>query len=233
MTVKKVLQGLIVTLALCLSATSGRAQGYRVFVMGGISTLADFRAFTERYNNYNSRYANGGKGTFGVEMPFYKIFGLEVSYGVGSNNLEVTNLSTNPTTTIAYPMRANRFSGDIVGHIPGVWRGMRFYGVVGLEYDLFDPTSAAQSKAKTEGFAFAPSATLSSDSKPGFNAGGGIDYKVASKVDLRLDVRDHMFGSPTFGLPYSATSFSSAYFPISGSGRGLEYSLGLVYRFGK
>jgi opacity protein-like surface antigen len=110
---------------------------------------------------------------------------------------------------------------------------MRFYGVVGLEYDIFAPTSAAQTKAKTEGFAFAPSATLSSDSKPGFNAGGGIDYKLGSKVDVRLDVRDHMFGSPTFGLPQSPTSFSSAYFPISGSGRNLEYSIGLVYKFGK
>jgi hypothetical protein len=233
MTVKKVVQGLMVTLALCFTATSGRAQGYRIFIMGGVSTIADFRSFTERYNNYNSLYANGGKGIFGVEVPFYKIFGLEVSYGIGSNNLEVTDLSTNPTTTKAYPVRDNRFSGDIVGHIPGAWRGMHFYGVVGLEYDLFAPTGAAQTMAKTEGFAFAPSATLSSNSTPGFNAGGGIDYKVGSKLYLRLDVRDHMFSSPTYGLPYSATSFSSAYFPISGSGRNLEYSLGLVYRFGK
>ena len=233
MTAKKVVQGLIVTLALCLSATTGRAQGYRIFIMGGASSFSDFNAFSERYRNYTSSYAGGGKGIFGVEMPFYKLFGLEVSYGRGSNNLEVTDLSTNPTTTIAYPVRDNRFSGDLVGHIPGVWRGMRFYGVVGLEYDLFSPTSAAQTKAKTEGFAFATSAQLSSDNKPGFNTGGGIDYKVSSKVYLRLDVRDHIFGSPTFGLPYSPTSFSSAYFPITGSGHNLEYSIGLVYRFGQ
>jgi opacity protein-like surface antigen len=233
MTAKKVVQGLLVTLALFLTATTGRAQGYRIFLMGGASSLADDRSFTERYKNFDSSYAGGGKGIFGVEMPFYKIFGLEVSYGIGSNNLEITNKSTSPTTTISYPVRNNRFSGDLVGHIPGTWRGMRFYGVVGLEYNLFAPTSAAQSKAKTEGFAFAPSATLSSDSKPGFNAGGGIDYKVTSKVDLRLEARDHMFGSPTFGLPQAPTSISSAYFPISGSARNLEYSIGLVYRFGK
>jgi len=233
MTAKKVVQGMIVALAFLFTATTGRAQGYRIFIMGGVSSLADNNSFSERYKNYDSSYAGGGKGIFGVEMPFYKIFGLEVSYGIGSNNLEVTNLSTNPTTTISYPVRGNRFSGDVVGHIPGTWRGMRFYGVVGLEYDLFAPTGAAQTNAKTEGFAFAPSATLSSDSKPGYNAGGGIDYKLGSKVDLRLDVRDHMFGSPTFGLPQSPTSFSSAYFPISGSGHNLEYSIGLVYRFGK
>ena len=232
MTAKKVVQGLIVTLALCLSAPTGHAQGYRIFIMGGASSFSDFNAFTERYRNFTSSYAGGGKGIFGVEMPFYKLFGLEISYGIGSNNLEVTDLSTNPTTTISYPVRDNRFSGDLVGHIPGVWRGMRFYGVVGMEYDLFSPTRTAQTKARTEGFAFAPSAQLSSDNKPGFNAGGGIEYKVRSKVYLRLDVRDHMFGSPTFGLPYSPTSFSSAYFPISGSGHNLEYSIGLVYRFG-
>ena len=233
MTAKKVVRGLIITLGLCLSATTGRAQGYRVFVMGGASKFSDFNAFTERYRNYTSSYASGGKGTFGVEIPFYKLFGLEISYGVGSNNLEVTDLSTNPTTTISYPVRDNRFSGDLVGHIPGVWRGIRFYGVAGLEYDIFSPTRAAQNKAQTEGFAFATSAKLASDNKPGFNAGGGIDYKVSSKFSLRLDVRDHFIGSPTFGLPSLPSSFSSAYFPISGSGHDLEYSIGLVYRFGE
>ena len=124
-------------------------------------------------------------------------------------------------------MRNNRFSGDIVGHVPGDWRGIRAYGVVGVEYDLFSPTSAAQTLAKTQGFAFAPSAKLSSQGKPGFNAGAGIDYKVASKVDLRLDVRDHTFGSPTYGLPQAATSAYSAFFPVGGPAHDIEYSMAL------
>ena len=95
-------------------------------------------------------------------------------------------------------MRNNRISADIVGHVPGAWRGIRAYGVVGLEYDIFSPTSSAQTLAKTQGFACAPSATLSSQGEAGVNFGGGVDYKVTSKVDLRLDVRDHLFGSPTY-----------------------------------
>ena len=51
-------------------------------------------------------------------------------------------------------MRNNRISADIVGHVPGAWRGIHAYGVVGLEYDLFSPTSSAQTLAKTQGFAF-------------------------------------------------------------------------------
>jgi opacity protein-like surface antigen len=74
---------------------------------------------------------------------------------------------------------------------------------------------------------------LSSQGKSGLNAGAGIDYKVASKVDLRLDARYHTFGSPTFGLPQAATTSSAAYFPVGGPAHNVEYSIGLVYRFGK
>jgi opacity protein-like surface antigen len=236
MTAKKVVQGLIVTAALCLSTTSVRAQSYRFFIMAADSSLTDQRRFGEGPNNvipYSSRYASGGKGVAGVEVAFHKIFGIEGSYGFGANNLEVTNFNPNPATVMAYGVRNHRFSADIVGHVPGAWRGIRAYGVGGVEYDLFSPTSAAQTLAKTEGFAFAPSATLASQGKAGFNAGGGLDYKVASKVDLRLDARYHSFGSPTFGLPQAATTTSAAYFPVGGPAHNIEYSLGLVYRFGK
>ena len=104
---------------------------------------------------------------------------------------------------------------------------------MGPEFDLFSPTSSAQTSATTQGFAFAPSAKLASEGHPGFNVGAGIDYKVASKVDLRIDVREHMTGSPRLGLPNAATSTSAAYFPVGGPAYDLEYSLGIVYRFGK
>ena len=236
MTAKKVVQGLIVTMALCLSTTTVRAQGYRFFIMGGVSSLTDQRSFGEGPNNsipYGSKYASGGKAIAGVEVPLGKIFGVEGSYGFGQNNLELNYLIYNPVEVKGYGVRNNRFSVDIVGHLPGVWRGIRAYGVMGPEFDLFSPTSSAQTSATTQGFAFAPSAKLASEGHPGFNVGAGIDYKVASKVDLRIDVREHMTGSPRLGLPNAATSTSAAYFPVGGPAYDLEYSLGIVYRFGK
>ena len=239
MTAKKVVQGLIVTMALCLSTTSVRAQGYKFFIMGGDSSLTDQRSFTERYVNYTSAYSSGGKVIVGVEAPFYKIFGIEASYGIGPSNLEINNTSNTYSLIKGYGVRNSRFSADIVGHVPGVWRGIRAYGVVGVEYDLFSPTSSAQTLAKTQGFACeinnkaTCSATLKSQGEGGYNVGGGLDYKVVSKVDLRLDVRDHLFGSPTYGLPSAPTTASSPYFPIGGSAHNIEYSIGLVYRFGK
>ena len=238
MTAKRVVQGLIVTAALCLSTTSVRAQGYRFFIMGADSRLTDQRSFREGPNGtssipFGSRYAGGGKVIAGVEVPLDKIFGVEGSYGFGQNNLELNYLIYNPVEVKGYGVRNNRFSVDIVGHLPGVWRGIRAYGVMGPEFDLFSPTSSAQTSATTQGFAFAPSAKLASEGHPGFNVGAGIDYKVASKVDLRIDVREHMTGSPRLGLPNAATSTSAAYFPVGGPAYDLEYSLGIVYRFGK
>jgi opacity protein-like surface antigen len=223
-------------MALCLSTTTVRAQGDRFFIMGGVSSLTDKRSFGEGPNSsipYGSAYAGGGRLIVGVVVPFYKIFGIEGSYGFGSDNLEITNFSSNPSTVTAYGVRNNRFSADIVGHVPRVWRGIRAYGVVGVEADIFSPTNSAQTLAESQGFAFAASAKLATQAKPGFNAGGGLDYEVASKVDLRLDVRDHMCGSPTFGLPQAANSTSAAFLPVGGSAHNIEYGIGLVYRFGK
>jgi opacity protein-like surface antigen len=238
MTAKKVVQGLIVTAAVCLSTISARAQGYRLFIMGADSSLTDKRSFSEGPNGYNtipygSKYAGGGKGIVGVEARVYKIFGIEGSYGYGRNNLEITNFNPNPATVLAYGVRINRFSGDIVGHVPGAWRGIRAYGVAGGEYNLFSPTSRAQTLAESQGFAFAASAKLASQGKLGVNAGAGIDCKVVSTVDLRIEARYHTFGSPTYGLPQAATSTSAAYFPVGGPAHDIEYSIGLVYRFGK
>jgi len=236
MTATKVVRGLIVTAALCLTTTSVRAQGYRVFVMGADSALTDKRSFGEGPNNvipYGSRYAGGGKGIAGVEVPVYKIFSVEGSYGYGPSNLEISSFIYNPTLVRAYSVRNSRFSADILGHAPAPWKGIRAYGVIGLEYDRFSPTSAAQTLAKTEGFAFAATAALTSQGKSGFNVGAGIDYEMASRVDLRIDVRDHLFGSPTYGLPQTAATATSAFFPVGGPAHDIEYSLGIVYIFRK
>ena len=232
----KVVQGLIVTAALCLSTTSARAQDYKVFIMGAYSPLADKRTFSEGPNNqipFGSQYATGGKAIAGVEIPLSKFAGVEGSYGYGPNNLEISQFIYNPTVVQGYSVRNYRFSGDIVGHVPNEWRGFRVYGVFGLEYDVFSPTTSAQTLAKKQGFAFAASAQLASQSKAGFNVGAGVDYKWSSRVYLRVDVRDHLFGSPTYGLPQAATTVTTAYFPVGGPAHDIEYSVGIVYRFRK
>jgi len=236
MTTRKFVQGLIVTVALCLSATAGRAQDNRFFLMGGGSSLLDKRSFTEAFIPYSTSYATGGKVIVGVEVPLKKskIFGLEGSYGIGDNNLKLANLNYSYAPVTAYSMRNNRVSGDLVARAPTVYRGGRPYVVFGVEYDRFSPTSSAVSVAAREGFAFEPVAKLASQSSGGVNFGGGMDWKLTSKVGLRLDVRDHITSSPTLGLPTTQPATAGLpWFPISGIAHNIEYSIGIVYKFGK
>ena len=131
-------------------------------------------------------------------------------------------------------MRNNRFSADIVAHVPGVYRGVRPYVVLGVEYDRFSPTSSANHWLPRQGFAYAPTAKLASQSTGGVNFGGGIDWKLTSKVGLRIDVRDHITSSPTLGLPTSEPATTGLpWFPVTGIAHNIEYSIGIRYKFGK
>jgi len=236
MATKKFVQGLIAGVALCLASTAARAQNSLVYVTAGGTTLGDARSFTEPGGiiPYNTGYASGGGANAGFEMPLKKsqIFGLEFTYGYSQNNLELTNDSTNPTTTKSYGLRDNRFSGDIVVHTPWTYHNARPFFLAGVEYDRYSPTAAATALATTTGFGYWPTAKLSSEGYAGVNAGFGIDYKLTEKVGLRLEVRDHFASSPTLGLPYAATTSSPAWYPVSGHASTIEYAIGFVYHFG-
>jgi len=235
MTMKKFLQGLIVTVAICLSATAVQAQNSSFFVTGSGTSVKDNNSFYQNYFPYTTGFASGGGGALGAELPLKKskVFGLELSYGLTQDNLRLTETYTQPYVEKSYGLRDNRFSGDLVIHSPSTFHNARPYLVVGVEYDLYSPTNSAVTLANTTGFASAPVAKLSSEGDVGVNFGGGIDYKVTSKVSVRLDVRDHITSSPTLGLPYGATPSSAAYFPVSGSAQCIQYSIGIVYHFGR
>jgi hypothetical protein len=236
MTTKGFVRGMIVMVAVCLSATAGRAQNDRIFVLVGGSALNNKQSFTEGFINYSTSYAMGGRGIAGVELPLKgsKIFGIEVSYAYGQSNLKLANLNYTYQPITAYGLRDNRVSADIVAHAPGAYRGIQPYVAGGAEFDDFAPTAAAQTLATKIGFAFEPTAKLSSHGTGGVNFGGGLDHKLLSKVDLRIDIRDHLFGSPTFGLPTTQPSTAGlAWFPVKGRASDIVYSIGIVYHFGR
>jgi len=236
MTTKRFVRGLIAAVALCLATTAARAQDSLVFVTGGASSLGDSRSFSELSVSYNTAYATGGIGTVGVEVPLKKskVFGLEGSYGFGQNNLRLSNLAYSPAVVKSYGLRDNRFSGDFVARYPGSYKGAHPYAVFGVEYDRFSPTSSATALATSTGFAYAATAKLTSQGKEGVSFGGGIDYKLTEKVSLRLDVREHITGSPTFGMPTTQPSTAGLpWFPATGAAHNIDYTIGIVYHFGR
>jgi len=233
MMTKKTVQGLMVAAALCFSTVAAHARdlSFDVFVMGSGSTLFDTRYFGSADEKYRSSYATAVKYVVGVEVPLGKILGVETAYASGPNDLRVTNISLNPTVTTVYGVRNNVGSVDLVAHAPFSRFGFRPYLAVGWDYHRFAPTLVGKTQAESQGFGAVSTATLVATNKLGVNCGGGVEHKISRRVSFRLDVRDHLTGSPTFGLPAQAPT--GAIFPVSGLAQNVVYSAGIVVHFGK
>lgn len=243
MRVRKLAQGLALVMVWGVSATALHAQNYSVFVLGGGSSLFDKKYYTV-YSSptvltpYGSTYQMGPNFAAGMEISMNKILGVEGSYGYVRNNLAVTNYASTPATETGYDIRDQRLSGDLVAHVPKSFMGVRPYLVAGLEADRFSPVGNAAANAKSPGFNGFPDTTLSPANESGFNYGGGLEMKVTPRIALRVDVRDHVTGSPTYGLPVKyalvvALPYHPAYYPISGAAHDVEYSAGIVFHFKK
>ncbi len=211
------------------------AQDYRVFVEGGVSTLFDKRYYTVYGASFGSTYRTGNSFTVGGEIPLRKALSVEGSYSRFRNNLAVTNFynSTTPNDVIGYGVQGQRVSVDALAHSAKPVKGVRPYLVVGLDYNRFSPTSAGAALARSRGFNGVPGTVLQPDNIFGWNFGGGLEYSLTHFLAIRIDARDHRFASPTFGLPTSASSAVTAYFPIGAGANNIVYSAGFVIHFGR
>jgi hypothetical protein len=233
MITRKTAQVIVAAAVSCLSAVAAHARDIRfdVIVMGGGSTLFDTRYFTSADERYRSRFVTDARYIVGVEVPLGKILAVEATFASGHNNLVVANTSLNPVATTTYSVRNNVASVDLLAHAPFSRLGFRPYLAVGWDYHRYAPTLAGKETAESQGFGAVSTATLVATDKLGMNCGGGIEHKIFRRVSLRLDVRDHFSGSPTFGLP--PQSSIRAIFPAKGLAQNVVYSAGLVIHFGK
>jgi hypothetical protein len=220
----KLLQLVSAVAVVCFSNSLARAQGLRVFVVGSGSFLHDERLFTNVLDErFRSNYASGGKITFGGEFALTRILGIEGAYGYGTNNLRLTDLGL--SQTLGYGVRTQRLSANLVGHSPVSFAGLRPYATAGLEYDHLGPTSQAKALAFTQGFA-GQLVTLGASNQVGINYGAGAEWGFLPALGLRVDLRDHVTGTPTYGLP-------GRRYPISGAAHEVEFSVGLTFHIGK
>ncbi|MGH9328544.1 MAG: outer membrane beta-barrel protein [Terriglobia bacterium] len=215
---RTLVKALMPVLVLCLGTVVLDAQGYNVFLMGGGSSLFNSNSSVISTGPLSSSYATGGQFTVGGQVPLNGLLSVEGAYGWGQNNLLVTSFGGFKTS---YGIRNQRISGDLVLHPPVSILGLLPYVDAGPEYDRFSPYGSAV--ISLPGFSASGTQVLSTDNKIGFNYGGGVEIKFLPFIGLRLDVRDHVTSSPSFGLPgrYSSTAHD------------LEYSAGLVFNFGK
>jgi len=232
--IRKFLMGLMMVVLLSSSAAALRAQDYRVFIEGGGSTIFSKRYYKVYGVSLGSTYKTGNHFAVGAEIPVLNLLSVEGSYGISRNNLAVTNFfnSSVPNNEIGYGIRNQRISIDAVAHGKKTFKGVRPYLVLGIEADRFAPTSGGLATAKSQGFNGVPDTVLKPQYKFGYNFGGGVDISLTHFLAFRIDLRDHRVGTPTYGLPQSATSNFTAYYPIGGHMNNVVYSVGFVYHFG-
>lgn len=234
MIVRKLILGFAILMILSASASALHAQGYRVFATGVASSLFCKRYYTVYGAAFGSTYKIDHGLTVGGEIPLRKKLGVEASYTRDLNTLVITNFynAAAPNSETGYDIGTQRVSLDAVAHSSTYIKGVRPYLAAGVEYDRFAPAGHAAQTAMG-GFNGVPGTVLKPDDKFGYNFGFGLEVKLIRMVDVRIDLRDHITGAPTFGLPRQAASGLAAYYPISGSANHVEASVGFVYSFGK
>ena len=218
---------------LSASAAALHAQDFRVFVMGGVSSLHDKQYYQVYGASFASTYKTGNSFTVGAEYPVFKTLSAEGSYSRFRNNLAVTNYfnSSTPNEVVGYGIQGQRITVDANAHSATPIKGVRPYLVFGLDLDRFAPTSEGAALAHSQGFNGVPGTVLSSDDKLGYNFGFGLDISLTHMLAFRLDARDHRVATPTYGLPQSASSGVTAYYPVTGKMHDLVFSAGLVIHF--
>jgi hypothetical protein len=238
---REVVRKLMVAAFLCLSPVTAQANdlfknaiqdiNMSVFGMVGGATFYDKREFISADEKYKSSYDVQPRYVFGTSLPLNKLLDLECAYSTGPSNLRVTNISLNPRVGHVYDVNHHMISVNILVHGPAKFLGTRPYATAGWDYSRFAPTLSAKLYGNAEGFGAVSTAGLSYTDKLGMNLGVGLEHKISRRVAFRVEARDHIVGSPTYGLPAKAST--SAIFPITGKANDVEYTAGFVVHIGK
>ena len=236
---KKIVQGLVALAVWFLS--TGAAHGLDltkniqldVFALAGGSTMVDAQYWDSAGNLFHSRFEVGPKYTVGVGIPYGKLLTIETEFTGGPNNMATTNTDLNPRHDVVFPIRY--YNGSISGvvHAPFSHFHIQPYGAVGIEYDKCNPTSGAVAEALNQGFGAVSTAIMTHNDKFGLNIGGGLDRKLTKRITFRIDLRDHIAGSPAFGLGYRSTPYNLGSYPVLGRANNIEYTAGFVVHIGK
>ncbi|HTV54921.1 MAG TPA: outer membrane beta-barrel protein [Terriglobia bacterium] len=135
----------------------------------------------------------------------------------------MTQLGTSPGIQTTYGIRHQQASGDVLLHVP--FPIIKPYVAGGIEYVRFSPYGHTQVTVPgfTTSFSSSGGPFLSASNKFGFNYGAGVEMKVLPFIGLRVDARDFVTGSPSFGLPGN----------FNARANDVEYSAGIVLHLGK
>jgi opacity protein-like surface antigen len=201
----------------------------RISVFAAGSFVGGSREFLMNSNNaFRTEYANGSKVGFRFGMDLNQNWAGEASYSYGSNSLRAVNLNL-PRTEREFETKVHQFLLNGSYYFVDSDEKWRPFATFGIGFYRFSPTQDGKGVA-AENFLTLPT-RISSNTKVGMNVGGGLEGKLADRIGLRFDLRDHLVGIPRFGVPETPLNPGGAFYPVSGLLNNVEVGIGLGFYF--
>jgi len=200
----------------------------RITFLGGASLLSGSRSFVIGPGLFTTQFNNGIKIGVRGTGNLTEHWGAEGTYSFSSNGLHVTRVA--PAAVQDFGVHLHQLTGNGLYFFTARDKSFRPFVTAGVGLSRYSPTSDAKVTAASQSFLNQP-AVLASTSSFNFNFGGGIESRPWDHFGLRLDLRDHLTAIPRFGLPQSATSPLSPFFPVQGRAQDFEITTGLIYYF--
>jgi hypothetical protein len=219
---------LLITILVVPAGLWGQGFNPRFGIFSSGSIMKGDRDFTVNGSQFRSEFVNGGKAGVRGTIDLGNHWAVDATYYFGTNNLRVTEMSTNPDVR-TFGIRQHQITANVLRFLNGHDNRVRLFVDSGLGLSRFIPTDQAIAAAASSQFVARP-AVITSDNEFNFNVGGGIESRLTDRLGLRLGVRDIMAPIPRFGVPQtpSGPGNSSAFFPIDGLTHNIEVSIGTV-----
>jgi opacity protein-like surface antigen len=174
-----------------------------------------------------------GHARFGVRLGVYTRghWGQEFFYSYEQNTAHISRGGAAPVTSNLH-LRVNNYGINALYYIEETEshaiQPFLSAGIGGTFYQL-KPEAVAFARDPARGNI----PDIDSSNEIAFNFGLGLKTRSTNRVGVRIDIRDYLGRSPSFGLARSSNDPTATVLPATGVIHNGELSVGLVFYFGK
>lgn len=182
----------------------------------------------------STEFRSGNKFGLSATFDVSDHIGIEGRFSMGSHDLRVIELDEIPLLEKNFEIDQQQIYGNVLYYFTKREKKVRPYVTGGIGVTTYSPTADAKARAADvildDGF-IDKEVNIFSESKFGYNFGGGVEAKFAKHFGLRVDFRDTITDIPVFGVPLVEPAIDGDFYPVSGTIQNLVFSVGGVIFF--